>query len=417
MYNHDEAEKTLAELINLRLSLWDKKGKVRFRPLYKILPPVKAFEATDHKDQIFGVLGIASPTVHQHVQIDYQKSAAQVYRDAMTYMLGQEREEDGVIDMYLEYSLSLSLETPIPELPSWVPDFSKNRPFMRRPNDNTWYWQYHHNSGSGGHTPLIRRQHGRHRVNRDKVNRELISVDGGVLTVSGVLIDEVDQVGESKYFCYEEDIREYSERQMKSSVEDNGSEGQEIQTWLNGYHQQFNDHTVTEVTTRYANVHDFLETCLIQRNKTDTLYGVNELCHEKLQRAGREVDSESWLTFIWRDLLEGFPFLENVSEAEFDEQYFNVAGSETPITGMNWTLNAGRGKERPPGGLTGLRISMCLLFAPTRSFFTTATSGFYGIAALLEFKREINSFFCSLTSIRPSFCALPVATTRWWALV
>jgi hypothetical protein len=78
-----------------------------------------------------------------YVQVDHEKPIAEVYRDAMTYMLRQEQEESGVIDVYLEYPLSLSLDIPTPRLPSWVPDFSRNSPFLRNHEDITWHWLYH----------------------------------------------------------------------------------------------------------------------------------------------------------------------------------------------------------------------------------------------------------------------------------
>ena len=85
--NHDEAEKTLATLTNIHRAILDDEGRLRPRPLYKILPFMKDFDATDFKDKIYGAFGIVSVSVHQSLQVDYQKSVAEVYRDAMTYIL------------------------------------------------------------------------------------------------------------------------------------------------------------------------------------------------------------------------------------------------------------------------------------------------------------------------------------------
>lgn len=121
---HDEGDKTLATLINLHRAILDDEGRLRPRPLYKILPFIKEFDASDFKDKIYGAFGLVSLSVYQSLQVDYQKSVAEVYRDAMTYMLRKGKDEPGAVDLYLEYPLSLSLKSSIPGLPSWVPDFS-----------------------------------------------------------------------------------------------------------------------------------------------------------------------------------------------------------------------------------------------------------------------------------------------------
>ncbi len=81
--NHREAEKKLANLITVRRQVLDDGGRVRPRPLYKILPQCKTFDATDLKDKIYGVFGIARPYLHHYMPVNYGKSIAEVYRDAM----------------------------------------------------------------------------------------------------------------------------------------------------------------------------------------------------------------------------------------------------------------------------------------------------------------------------------------------
>ena len=230
--NHDEGEKTLATLTNIHRAILDDEGRLRPRPLYKILPFLKDFDATNLRDKIYGALGIVSVSAHRSMQVDYQKSVAKVYQDAMTYMLRAEKDEPGAVDLYLEYPLSLSLESPIPGLPSWVPDFSQNSPFLRVHEDITWYWLYHQNSTLGGHKPLLRKQHGRHTVTRDKINRQLLFVDDTRLSIRGFLIDRLDAVVESRFFGYDYDdehLRDYSERQMNSSSEASQNEGRQIE--------------------------------------------------------------------------------------------------------------------------------------------------------------------------------------------
>ena len=380
--NHDEAEKTLATLTNLHRAILDDEGRLRPRPLYKILPFMKDFDATDFKDKIYGAFGIVSVSVHQSLQVDYQKSVAEVYRDAMTYMLREEKDEPGAVDLYLEYPLSLSLDLSIPGLPSWVPDFSQNSPFLRVHEDITWYWLYHQNSTLSGHTPLLRKQHGRHTVTRDKINRQLLYVDHTRLSVRGFLIDEIDAVVESRFFGHDYDsqnMRDYSERQMKSSSEASQNEGRRIKNWLDVY-DKTKDETIPEITFQADDPSMFFASTLEQRYRIDNLYEINELCRKKFPTTGRGLNSESWLTFIWKDLLEGYSTLINMSEVDFKEQFYDLAQSEKSVTGETWLSNIVSGEVRTVGELPQLNIPLRDLFQPPRTFFNPRTSGFYGIS-------------------------------------
>ena len=248
--NHEEGDKMLAALTNLHKAILDDEGRLCPRPLYKTLPFMKDFNASDFKDKIYGAFGLVSLSVYQSLQVDYQKSVAEVYLDAMTYMLREENDETGAIDLYLEFPLFLSLDLPIPSLPSWVPDFSQNRPFLRIYEDFTWYRLHHQNSTIDGHTPRLRKQHRRYTVTRDKINKQLLSVDDTRLNVRGFLIDEVDVVLEFKFFGYDEDnqnLRDYSERQMKSLSEASQNEGHQIKRWLDIY-DKTKDEIIIEIT-------------------------------------------------------------------------------------------------------------------------------------------------------------------------
>ena len=291
-------------------------------------------------------------------------------------MLREEKEELGVIDMYLEYPLSLSLNIPIFRMSSWVPDFSRNSPFLRRHEDITWHWLYHQNQSPGGYTSLLRKQYGRHTVTRGVVDRELISIDNIALIVRGFLVDEVDIVKESIFFASNDSIREYSERQIKSSSAVSQTKGREIERSLDR-DDKTSDHTLLEITTRPDDSPSLI--FLELQYRTQILYEIDELCRRKVLSAGRTLDSEKWLTFVWRDLLEGYSTLVKMSEEEFDEQFYNLAGSENPITGETRYSNILMGEDRLEE-LPQLNKPMRELFEPPRSFFTTAVSGFYGIS-------------------------------------
>ena len=414
MENHDEAEKTLATLTTLHRAILDDEGRLRARPLYEILPFMKDFDASDFKDKIYGAFGIVSTSVHQSLQVDYQKSVPEVYRDAMTYMLREGRTEPGAVDLYLEYPLSLSLDLSIPGLPSWVPDFSRNSPFLRVHEDITWYWLYHQNSTLSDHIPLLRKQHGRHTVTRDKIDRHLLFVGDTRLSVRGFLIDEVDAVVESRFFGHghdSQDMRDYSERQMNSSSEASRNEGRRIKSWLDVY-AKTKDETIPEITFQADDPSMFFASTLEQRYRNDNIYEINELCRRKLPITGRNLDSESWLTFMWRDLLEGYSTLVDMSEEDFDEQFYDLAQSEKSVSGETWLSNVARGEARTVRELPRLNIPLRELFQPPRTFFTTKTSGFYGISPPGVQKGDKLAFLLP-QAYTLSFYALPANISIW----
>lgn len=374
--NHDEVQNTLTALTNIREIVTDNDARLRPKPLYKILPLVKAFGVTYRKDKIYGVFGMVSPSVHESVQVDYRKTVAEVYRDAMTYMLRAQDDEPGAVDLYLEYPLSLSLESSTSDLPSWVPDSSCDSPFLRVHEDVTWYWLYHQNLN--GHSPRLRKQHGRHTVIRNQIKRHLIFVDDTRLIVRGFLVDEVDVVVESKFFGLDRGMRTYSEQQMRSPSEADKNEGCQIKKWLDE-HDKTQDETIPEIVSQADDPSILSASTLTQRYRTQCLHEIDELCRKKLSVSGRGVDSESWFTFIWRDLFEGYPTIMNVSEQEFDEQFYHLAQTERNMSGETWLSNLLKNNVRNPTELPQLNVPVRELFQPPRTFFTTRTSGFYGI--------------------------------------
>ncbi len=376
--NHDEAEKTLANLMNVRRTILDDEIRLLPKPLYKVLPFLKDFDVTDYRDKIYGTFGVISPSVGKSIQVSYHKPVAEVYRDAMTYMLRQGEDEPGAVDLYLEYPLSLSLDRTTPGLPSWVPDFSRNSPFLFNHEDITWYWLYHQNL-TRSHKPLLQKQHGRHRVNRDEIDRRLLSIEDARLTVSGFLVGEVDAVVESTFFGLNHEIRDYSERQLNSSSEVSRQEGHQIKLTLDVYEKN-TDQAIAELTTCADDLSIFFASTLLQRYRIHNLYLINELCRAKFPTTARSSDPESWLTSIWRDLLEGYPAIDDVSKEEFDEQFFDITQSDKSMTGENWVSNAMRGAVRNIKDLPPLNQPIRYFYRPQRTFFTTRTSGFYGLS-------------------------------------
>ena len=109
--NYDGAEKTLAALTNVRRDILDNDGRLRPRPLYRIQALINDFDATDFKDKIYGRVRHSECICASLRAVDYQKSVAEVYRDAMTYMLREGECEPGAVDLCLEYPLPTVLVT------------------------------------------------------------------------------------------------------------------------------------------------------------------------------------------------------------------------------------------------------------------------------------------------------------------
>ena len=207
-------------------------------------------------------------------------------------------------------------------------------------------------------------------------------MDDTRLSVRGFLFDEVDGVVESRFFGLDHDshgMRDYLERQMNSSSEASQNEGRQIKGWLDVY-DKTKDETIPEITFQAYDPSMFFASTLEQRYRIDNLYEINQLCRKKFPITSRGLDSESWLTFIWRDLLEGYSALINISEEEFNEQFYDLAQSEKNVSGETWLSNVARGEVRTVKELPQLNIPLRELFQPPRTFFTTKTSGFYGIS-------------------------------------
>ncbi|RYP15780.1 hypothetical protein DL765_005506 [Monosporascus sp. GIB2] len=105
--------------------------------LRKLLMISKTSEATDPRDRIYALLGLLKPdALEAHSEdviiVDYRKPTSEVYADAMAYLFAQ---GDG--PYYLSYAFLPGVSAPAPyipglpskarqpDLPSWVPDFSR----------------------------------------------------------------------------------------------------------------------------------------------------------------------------------------------------------------------------------------------------------------------------------------------------
>ena len=88
------------------------------RPLAAVLFASMGLLAADPKDQIFGVLGLIHDSGDTGLQPHYENTVEEVYMHATQWSLIEEKIFD------LLYLAGISHARNIPNLPSWVPDFS-----------------------------------------------------------------------------------------------------------------------------------------------------------------------------------------------------------------------------------------------------------------------------------------------------
>jgi hypothetical protein len=110
--------------------------------------------ATDARDIVYGVLGLASPQDKHHIRVDYDRTVGQVYAE-VTAMLINKRQSMDVIAR----SLKRGTEKSQPGLPSWVVDYGsgsyghKRTPLFRPRVSLGWYMENYGYKAGGETTP------------------------------------------------------------------------------------------------------------------------------------------------------------------------------------------------------------------------------------------------------------------------
>ena len=135
------------------------------------------FESKDPRDKIFALLSLASDREElrqRGIFPDYSKSCAEVYTLAMAAMLEQRHTS------LLSFCQTLKQ---VPDLPSWVPDWSRSATAMLQYTESDYITLYPTFNASGAHL-----QHHNHAVRR---------VNGLIKRISVVcrLYDEIDHAG------------------------------------------------------------------------------------------------------------------------------------------------------------------------------------------------------------------------------
>lgn len=119
-YGSEVTPNFVQTISNCRASYAETKGG-RGIPLSLLLSATRRFQATDPRDKIIAVVGLADhPTVGMPVSriLDYEKPVAQLYRDVTGYLIHSQR------SLTLLSSVEDISDRHFHELPSWVPDYS-----------------------------------------------------------------------------------------------------------------------------------------------------------------------------------------------------------------------------------------------------------------------------------------------------
>jgi hypothetical protein len=151
----------------------------------------RACDATDKRDKVFALLGLASDTDHKGLAVDYTLRWEYIYRDAARVFL----ERENAIEIFVEAGAwSGGTSTNPSGLPSWVPDWSvtyrQNRGFKCIPSDcdlTTWKWGKCVSGAAGNTEARIR-----------------FTSDVDVLMVEGSVIDRVVATSSGRFDYFDD---------------------------------------------------------------------------------------------------------------------------------------------------------------------------------------------------------------------
>jgi hypothetical protein len=88
-------------------------------PMEGLLLTLGRCKATDARDKVFGLLGIAGDIEHPVFEVNYQKTAKELYRDVTRHLIQQNKR------LWVCKYAGIGWERDLAGLPSWTPDYSK----------------------------------------------------------------------------------------------------------------------------------------------------------------------------------------------------------------------------------------------------------------------------------------------------
>ena len=144
-----------AELVGL---LWDKKNEYRTfhadPDLFSTLVPTRHAEFTNPLDKVYGILGFC----RHNITVDYSRTTASLFEEVTVDHLTKYPEsfENGLLGHTVRVTVAFEVFTSVdhekedPDLPSWVPDWSKRRSTTALAF-STSAWGYYKAGGNARH--------------------------------------------------------------------------------------------------------------------------------------------------------------------------------------------------------------------------------------------------------------------------
>jgi hypothetical protein len=142
-------------------------------PLSGLLLRYRYKLATDPRDKVYGILGLTSPSIQKKFAISYQKSTAQVYIEAVTAVIEEEKDFSIVLENKRPPAFDATADMNY-GLPTWVSNFhnrggNENLSLIDQFSDD-WI-------GASGSTALV------------------ATVRGKILSTKGITVGRITSVG------------------------------------------------------------------------------------------------------------------------------------------------------------------------------------------------------------------------------
>jgi hypothetical protein len=371
----------ISALVDLRSAALDDEGNLRQRSLAGTLRYYRESQVTDSRDKVYGTLGLLDESVHDFIKADSKKSIAEAYTDAMAYIFNVELEKYDLetLHLFLTYPCSLSLTNPMVDLPSWVPDFSRDHALLNYETHFTWFWLYQI-TRSDGRNPFVKLQHGRHRVQIDRVDRSSVKVQDKTLIVKGLSVDEITAIQPSVFFDnFPRDSKSAIEKMFGKS--ESGKIVEELSQPLLESLMSISDVQAGESLNLDPQL--IIANIVRQMGQAIVLHNIEDICRQQMNQLESNTSPDEWMSFIWRDLFEGFKEELQLSEEQFQLAFHSLAGSSNPTIPTDWFSTDGKvAALQQKGGQNAIELETMFktLFNAPKCFFMTQSSGLYGIA-------------------------------------
>lgn len=286
------ARSTTLTLDSIRAALIDEAGRLRVRPLYRLLTNTSGLNVTSNHDKIYGLQGMIDERLLHHLPIDYDSPLQKVYGNAVEYMLTYEE----ALFIFLRFPMPVSIRdlrallkesANTSDWPSWVPVFSsKEASLIPGSIDDDWAFLYPFRP-LDFQAPTIKHY-------EDPKPKPQFAISEQMLISMGTVVGIIDNTIESS---------------MSSEPITQGADQKRVRT----------------------------------------LAEIDHLCRANADALGLCPVDEAWITAIWEELLLGYGGLANLNGAQFRQAVEDSVGTSVPPSQA--TLDDQAAKERTTSSL------------------------------------------------------------------